>query len=101
MSRYSLSPQAQTYLAEIWFYIAADSVNAADRWIDKLYDAFGALAQNPDMGRTRKDFTDLAILFWPVGMYLILYRALPEELEIIAVTQDNRDLPSFLRQRQT
>ena len=97
MSRYLLSDNAQIDLEEIWFYIAADSPTAADRWTDKLYDAFALLARNPRIGHTRKDLIEYDLLFWPVGKYMILYRVMPDSIEIAAVTQGNHDIPSFLR----
>jgi plasmid stabilization system protein ParE len=43
VSGYVLSVDAGLDLDEIWEYIAADNVEAADRWIGKLFDAFEAL----------------------------------------------------------
>lgn len=99
MNRYVLSSNALLDLDEIWSYIAQDNVEAADLWIAELLDACETLARNPHMGHARTDITDKAILFWPVGAYLIIYRALREQVEIVAVTQGARDIPSFLRQR--
>ena len=39
------------------------------------------------------------VLFWPVGAYLIIYRAERSPIEIVAVTQGSRDIPAFLRRR--
>jgi plasmid stabilization system protein ParE len=99
MKEYVLSTSAELDLDEIWEYIAQDNINAADRWIGKLFDAFEALARNSGMGHKREDLTAYPILFWPVGAYLILYRVQSERIEIVAVTQGARDIPSFLRQR--
>jgi plasmid stabilization system protein ParE len=99
MKEYVLSTGAELDLDEIWEYIALDNLRAADRWIGKLFDAFDTLAQNPGMGHKREDLTAYPILFWPVGAYLILYRVQSKRLEIVAVTQGARDVPSFLRQR--
>lgn len=99
MKEYVLSVQAELDLDEIWSYIAQDKIDAADRWIARLFDAFDALARTPRMGHTRKDLTDYPVLFWPVGAYLILYRVQPKRIEIVAVTQGSRDIPSFLRCR--
>jgi len=71
--------------------IAADKVDAADRWIGKVFDAFEALARTPGMGHKREDLTDYPVLFWPVGSYLIIYRAEQRPVEIVAVTQGSRD----------
>jgi plasmid stabilization system protein ParE len=99
MSGYVLGSAAELDLDEIWEYIAHDSVDAADRWIARLFDAFEKLARNPGMGHKREDLTAYPVLFWPVGAYLILYRVQEEFIEIVAVTQGARDIPSFLRQR--
>ena len=55
MREYVLSTGAELDLDEIWEYIAQDSIQAADRWVEKLFDAFDALARNPRMGHTRED----------------------------------------------
>jgi toxin ParE1/3/4 len=96
---YVLSIDAELDLDEIWAFIAQDNIDAADRWIGKLFDAFESLARNPGMGHKRGDLTSLPVLFWPVAAYLILYRVQDERVEIIAVTQGSRDIPSFLRRR--
>lgn len=49
------------------------------------------------MGHRREDLTSSAVLFWPVGAYLIIYRAAERRpVEIVAVTQGSRDIPGFL-----
>ncbi len=96
MSKYALSVDAELDIDQIWEYIAEDNLDAADRWIDKLFEAFEALARNPGMGHRRDDLTPLPILFWPVRAYLILYRVQSDGIEIIAITQGGRDIPSFL-----
>ncbi len=100
MSDYVLARAAESDLDSIWEYIARDSTDAADRWIARLFDAFETVAANPNIGHTRTDLTTLAVLFWPVGSYLVLYRTSPERIEIVAVTQGNRDIPAFLRSRE-
>ena len=99
MKEYVLSVGAELDLDEIWEYIALDNIRAADRWVGKLFDAFDVLARNPGMGHKREDLTAYPVLFWPVGAYLILYRVQSERVEIVAVTQGARDIPSFLRRR--
>ena len=99
MSGYVLSPDAALDLDEIWEYIAADSIDAADHWIGKLFDAFEALSQNPGIGHQREDLTAYPVLFWPVGSYLVIYRAERLPIQIVAVTRGSRDIPAFLHQR--
>jgi plasmid stabilization system protein ParE len=99
MNEYVLSVGAALDLEQIWEFIAEDNIEAADHWIGKLFDAFDSLARTPGMGHKREDLTAHLILFWPVGAYLILYRCQTRPIEIVAVTQGARDIPSFLHQR--
>ncbi len=96
---YVLSVDAELDLDQIWEYVAEDNPDAADRWIDKLFDAFQSLAQTPGIGHRREDLTSLPVLFWPVGAYLILYRVQTDWIEIVAVTQGARNIPAFLSSR--
>ncbi|MGA3074230.1 MAG: type II toxin-antitoxin system RelE/ParE family toxin [Bryobacteraceae bacterium] len=101
MSNYILGPDADLDLDDIWEYIAADSIDAADRWIAKVFDAFEAIGRMPGIGHKREDLTAYPVLFWPVGSYLIIYRTRADRhaVEIVAVTQGSRDIPAFLRRR--
>jgi plasmid stabilization system protein ParE len=99
VNEYVLSTDSELDLDEIWAFIAQDNIDAADRWIGKLFDAFESLARNPRMGHKREDLTSQPVLFWPVSAYLILYRVREDRIEIVAVTQGSRDIPSFLRRR--
>lgn len=83
----------------IWDYIAEDRVDAADRLIARLFDAFEGLARNPGMGHKREHLTKFPVLFWPVANYLVIYRAEKSPLEIVAITHGKRDVPAFLRRR--
>jgi plasmid stabilization system protein ParE len=100
VSGYILSVDADFDLDDIWEHIATDNIDAADQWVEKLFDAFEALGQAPGMGHRREDLTSYPVLFWPVGAYLIIYRS-PERrpIEIVAVTQGSRDIPGFLSHR--
>ena len=68
MSGYILGKAVEFDLDEIWEYIAADNIDAAVRWIGKLFDAFAALGQTPGMGHRREDLTVYPVLFWPSAL---------------------------------
>jgi plasmid stabilization system protein ParE len=99
MSGYVLSSEALLELDVIWSYIAQDKPEAADRWIANLLDACETLSRNPQLGHPRVELTDKSLLFWPVGVYLLVYRILSDRIEIVAVTQGARDIPSYLHKR--
>ncbi len=50
-----IRPRALIDLAEIWDYIAADSIEQADRLIDLIDTKFKVLADQPGMGRSRSE----------------------------------------------
>ena len=103
MTQYVLSEDADRDLDGIWDYIAEDNIDAADRWIGRLFDAFDAIGNMPGIGHKREDLTAYPVLFWPVGAYLIIYRsnhrAPSRPVEIVAVTRGGRDIPVFLHHR--
>jgi plasmid stabilization system protein ParE len=74
-------------------------IDAADQWIGKLFDAFDAIGNAPGIGHKREDLTAYPVLFWPVGAYLVIYRATSRPIEIVAVTQGARNIPAFLHRR--
>jgi plasmid stabilization system protein ParE len=96
---YILSEDADLDLNDIWEYIAQDDIDAADRWISKLFDAFENLGRTPGMGHKREDLTASPVLFFNVGAYLIIYRVIRPTVEIVAITQGARNIPSFLQRR--
>ena len=51
MTLYILSEDADCDLDSIWDYIAEDNIDAADRWIATLFDAFDGIGKTPRIGR--------------------------------------------------
>lgn len=90
-----ISDQAVTDLTDVWTYIARDDVEAADRFVDKLYGQCGQLSQSPGMGRTRAGLLP-GLRSFPVGRYIIFYRTRGETLEIARILSAYRDLQSLL-----
>jgi toxin ParE1/3/4 len=80
-------------LGVIWDYIAADNPEAAERCLRQIDSRFHKLAQNPFMGRDRKDLA-VGLRSFPVGNYVIFYRpcAAEEGVEIVRVLEGHRDI---------
>lgn len=91
MSRVRFTPRAAEDLEEIWFFIAADNPDAADRTLDALEEKARLLAEKPQLGPARPDIAK-DLRFHPVGSYLLLYRIIKNGVEIVRVAHGARDL---------
>jgi toxin ParE1/3/4 len=83
--------QAEEDLIELWLYIAQDNPSAADRLLEEIEDKCSLLVANPQLGRARPDIAADCRSF-PVGRYLILYRLIPDGIEVVRVVQGSRRL---------
>lgn len=71
MSGFALHPNAFTDLDEIWEFIAADSVAAADRLAAEIFETLRRVAASPHIGHRRPDLTARPLRFALVRDYLI------------------------------
>ena len=86
-------------LAEIWSYIAEDSLNRADAFIDSIDTKFHELAQSPHIGRSRNELLP-GLCSFPVGHYIIFYLIIPDGIEIVRVLHASRDIDEQFHPRQ-
>jgi toxin ParE1/3/4 len=99
MKQVILSRAAFKDLAEIWHYIAADNLGAADRVRNELERATHSLANMPGMGHQREDVSDPTIRFWRVYSYLIAYRMEGETLYVLRIVHGARNFRDLFDQR--
>ena len=76
MTGYDFHPEARFDLDEIWEFIRADSVDAADRLIAEILSAIAALVPFPGQGHKRE--------------YLIAYAPEEKPLWVVAVMHGRR-----------
>ncbi len=93
------SAAARRDLDVIWNYIARDSLDAAQRWIQTIQTQVNLLAASPAIGHSRRDLTDRDLLFLPSGSYLIIYSIEPGRVRVLAVIHGARDVASLLLSR--
>ena len=97
MSGYRLSPLALDDLDAIDAYVSAHSPRAAKTLLNTLFKAFGRLAEQPGLGHTRTDLTALPVRFLTVaGRYTIVYREMPDRLDIVRIIGGGRDVSAIL-----
>lgn len=74
MDPFQLSEDVILDIDAVWLYLLEkDSVAAADRIVEELFDAFHKLAAIPSMGHRRVDLTSRNVLFYRVYSYLVIY----------------------------
>ena len=104
MSRYVFHPEAFADLDEIWEYIAADNIDAADRVLADIHATLETLAASPHIGHQRRDLTTRPLRFHPVrNDYLIAYAPDEEPLWVVAVIHGRRNprvMAAMLRGRE-
>jgi toxin ParE1/3/4 len=87
--------RAKEDLIEIWTYISLDNEQAADRVLDALERKTRLLANNPNIGRERSDIA-AGVRSVVSGSYMILYRILDDEVEVVRYVHVRRQLKGLL-----
>jgi len=103
MSGFVLHPAAFRDINEIWEFIAADNLDAADRVVDELRESIKKLVDFPEMGFRREELTSKPLRFFPVRDLLIAYAPEEKPVLVVAVLHTRRNprvLAAVLRQRR-
>lgn len=91
MARVTRRPLAATDVLDIWDYIADDSVEQADRWVDRLDEKLTLVATQPLMGRARHEL-DAEVRSLPFGRYVIFYVPTKDGIDVLRVLHSARDI---------
>src|SRR6266851_3352259 len=103
MSGFVLHPDAFADLEEIWEFIAADNLSAADRVLEEIHEAIRALVLFPQQGHSRPDLTSRPLRFHPVRNFLIAYAPDEKPLVVLAILHGRRNprvMAAILRERK-
>ena len=103
MTGYSFHPEARFDLDEIWEYVRADNLDAADRVIAEILSAIRALVEFPRQGHRRPDLTSRPLRFHVVRDYLIAYAPDEKPLWVVAIMHGRRNprvMAAILRGRE-
>jgi toxin ParE1/3/4 len=95
MNRLVVTPRAAADLEEIGDFIALDNPTAALRFIERLELASRLLRDHPHIGVAHDEIAEGARIF-PVGNYLILFRALEDGVEIVRYAHGARRLQGLV-----
>jgi plasmid stabilization system protein ParE len=99
---FQLTPQATEDLDAIWWSIAEERRDAAERVELEVLATCHRLAKHPRMGTKRQDVTTLPVRFWTITKfpnYVIVYRPETIPLQVVAVLHARRDLKQIMEKR--
>jgi toxin ParE1/3/4 len=99
MSAVVVRPRALADLAEIWAFIADDSPDQADAFVDLVDSKFQALSRRPGLGRRRPELSS-DIRSFAVGRYVVFYLPLYRGIEVVRVLHGARDMESIFENEQ-
>jgi putative addiction module CopG family antidote len=88
-------PRAAADLAEIRDYVAKDSEERAELFVDLLNRKLRALARRPETGRPREELAE-GLRSHPASRYIIFYRVMRKGIELVRVLHGARDLDTNL-----
>lgn len=92
MSGYAFHPGAFADLEEIWEYIAADNIDAADRVLADIHRVLHILAASPHIGHRRPDLTARPLRFHVArDEYLVAYAPDEKPLWVVAILHGRRN----------
>jgi toxin ParE1/3/4 len=103
MSGFVIHPAAFADLEEIWEFIAADSLDSADRVLEEIFEAIHSLVPFPQVGHIRADLTAWPLRFHPVRDFLIGYASEEKPLLVLAILHGRRNprvMAAILRNRE-
>ncbi len=86
-----IRPEAKIDLDDIWFYIAQDSPNNADRFLNQIQETSLSLANFPHLGTIRNELK-ANLRSHPIGNYLIFYFPLENGIDIVRVIHQSRNI---------
>ena len=78
-------------LDDAWDYISLDSLDAADRFVDRVIEKCLLIAENPGMGRARDELVE-GVRSFPIDSHLIFYHDRDGTVFIDRVISGYRDL---------
>lgn len=95
MANVSRRPLAAADILDIWDYIADDSIEQADRWVDRLDEQLGLIATQPLMGRARAELAQ-GLRCFPFGRYVIFHAPTADGIDVVRVLHSARDIDEVL-----
>lgn len=100
MSRFRLSPEAQSDLEAIRRYLTRKGGPTLARHVlGEIRRALRVVAESPGIGHRREDLTDEKVKFWPVFSCLIVYEPSMRPIGIVRVIHGAQDAETMFSEK--
>jgi toxin ParE1/3/4 len=97
---FRVSQEAEADLEGIWLYLAreSDSIELANRIVDRIAGRIWLLGEQPYAGRRRDADLRPGLRSFPAEGYTIIYRVEDDAAVILHILHDSRDIVTFFPQ---
>ncbi len=96
MSRYALTPRAQSDLEDIWNYTVAHwGADQAEKYLRQVAEAMAYVAADPERGRACDDIR-AGYRKYAVGVHVLFYRNAQKGVEVIRILHQRMDFQRHL-----
>lgn len=85
------SPAAKSDLIELWEYIAADSLRAADGMLDRIAKSLDMICDHAEAGRERPELAE-GLRSIVCGRYVLYYRRIEHSIVLVRVRSGYLDV---------
>jgi toxin ParE1/3/4 len=99
MARLLKRPEAANDLEDIWWYIAQDNPQEADRLLDRIQEKLLLLVEFPHMGISQDELVS-GLRSSTVGNYLIFYFPLEDGIDVVRVLHGARELETIFQRNE-
>ena len=97
MARLNWTREAETWLRDIFSYIAQDNPEAAARVVEGIYERVQVLGEFPQIGHRYEGIVDREVRILLYGHYRIAYLIKSdEEIDILGIFHSALDLQRYL-----
>ena len=90
-------PLAELDFLDIWNYIADDSPDRADDFLDRIESKLMTLAQNSGLGRKMTELLPNLRSF-PIDNYVVFYQQIDGGIDVIRLLHGSRDIEKTFKQ---
>ena len=94
MTEPRLTEQAEADLDDVWSYIAANNLDAADRIVDAILEGSRMHVRFPNMGQIRDELRP-GLRCFVVSPYVVFYRPIEDTIEVLRIVHGAHDITNI------